>query len=322
MAEFVQRATCPSCRAVFLRRMPYCPGDGTALAPLPEDPLIGSLVAHRYTIERVVADGATTRCYLASDGHTGDTCLMRVLYGDYAAIVRYRERFAREIHIARCLGHPGVLRVRDSGETPGGVPFVVHEEVRGPALGALIAREAPLPRVRVLALLGDVCSILAHVHRHRVVLRNLGGKSFLVGQQLGTERVVLVDLSGALQLESDRPGAQRLTRRGKVLATPAYMAPEQGSEREIDHRADLFSLGVLLYEMLSGKLPYQGSALAVAAQYLQGEPPPLRQRVPGLRVDPDLEGIVTRLLRARPGDRYGTADELLRQVNELRISAA
>ena len=321
MQPVTVRTTCPICRAVFRRQVMRCPLDGALLQPLPQDPLVGEVLGGRYAVEYVAGDGAVARTYLATDQRTGERCAVRVMYGDFAAIERHRRRFAREAEIGRRLCHPNVLAVIDSGETTGALPFLVTVHLRGEPLAAVIARDAPLGRARAVRLVRDLAAGLGHLHERGFVHRGITADAVLVTHSGDVEEAILTDLSAAFAVgDRDQDDLGRLTRPGRVVGAPAYLSPEQGGGGACDQRADLYSLGVLFYELLAGKAPFDGPALVVAGRHLAEAPPALAERVPGLQVDRALESIVMRLLEKDPARRYQSVADLLGSLGQPTLA--
>ncbi len=298
------RSACPFCRAVFRREMPRCPIDGSALRPLPGDPLLGAQLTGAYRVYAVLADGSTSRVYRALR-RDGAECAVKVLLGDYASLERQRARFAREIQVALDLTHPNLIGGIDAGATEGGVPFLVTPLVRGPLLAAVIARDAPLGRDRVTRIARDLAAGLAHLHHVGYVHRDVRPENVILAQDAEDELARLFDFGIAAPLPKADQVARRLTKPNKILGDPHYVAPETHMDAPVDGRADLFSLGVLLYQMLSGTLPFDGAPLAVASSTSFADPPAIAKRVPGLQADPELEELAHDLMDPNPGRRLG-----------------
>jgi serine/threonine-protein kinase len=288
--------------------------DGWRLQPLPQDPLVGSLLGQRYHVRSVLGDGAMARTYRVIDARTDEWFAAKVLYGDYAAIDRHRSRFARAAYISAGLGHPNVVAALDADVDGPGLPYIVTELVEGPLLAHIIADEAPLGRVRTLHLLRQLASALEHVHERGVIHRRLSPSSVVVVPQHEIEVARVFDFGIALRPDGDE---ERLTRGNKVVGTPAYMSPEQADGGESDARSDLYNLGLVLYEMLAGRHPFDGAPVEVATRHGASEVPPISSRCPGATVDPRLEQLAQRLMQAEPSDRFSSATALLEQLEVL-----
>ena len=305
---------CPYCRAVFRAGFSHCPLDGKPLSLLEEDPLEGSAFADRYVIEGCIGEGAMGRVYRARHRHMARRFAIKVLFGDHAADTKMQSRFAREADNASRLDHPSVISVIDFGRTDEGLFYLVMPFVEGPSLAEVLGSSAPLPPRRVVRLVRQLCLGLAHAHDRGLVHRDFKAENILVADDGDGDQAKIVDLGIAMLTETASGG---LTTQGTVLGTPAVMSPEQATGGEVDHRTDLFALGVVMYEMLSGKLPFDGTAVEIAHQNAFRPVPPIAERVPGLRVAPSLEAIALKLMAKRPDDRYATAHDIIREVDGL-----
>jgi hypothetical protein len=309
------RFACPTCRAVFRKGFARCPLDGAPLQELTADPLEGSVFADRYVIEQCVGEGGMGRVYRATHRHMSRLFAIKVLFGEHAADQEMQARFAREAEAACRLRHPNVVSVTDFGATARGLFYLVMDWVEGLRLTDIIAREAPLGQHRIADITRQICLALSHAHEQGLVHRDLKSENIIVSQDNGRELVRLVDFGLAVVMESDANA--RLTAEGTVYGTPAYMSPEQACGAKLDARTDLFSLGVLLYEMLSGTLPFSGPPMDIVRQNMESDPPPIAERVPGLQVNPQLEALGRKLMARRPQDRYQSAAEVVAALDAI-----
>ena len=291
-----------------------CPLDGNPLEPLVDDPLAGSSFADRYIIEKCVGAGGMGRVYRARHQRMSRRFAIKVLFGDHAADSKMQQRLAREAEAASRLSHPNVISVLDFGETEEGLLYLVMDYVDGPTLAQVIESAAPLAPDRTIRLLRDCARGLAHAHGRGLIHRDFKADNVLVTLDGGEEVAKIVDFGIAMLNESS---SRKLTTEGMVLGTPAVMAPEQAVGEQVDHRTDLFSLGIVLYEMLSGVLPFDGTPLEIARQNLIAQVPPIARRVPGLAVDPRLETLSVALMAKRPEDRPQSAKAVLRALSEI-----
>jgi eukaryotic-like serine/threonine-protein kinase len=289
------------------------------LQELIDDPLAGASFADRYVIEDCIGEGGMGRVYRARHQYMSRRFAIKVLYGDHATNPHMRDRFAREAESASRLDHPNVISVVDFGETDEGLLYLVMDFVEGNELAKVIAESGPLASDRIERILRGVCHGLAHAHDKDLVHRDFKGENVILAGHGDSEAARIVDFGIAFMLEA--ADLQRLTTEGMVLGTPAYMSPEQATGMPVDRRTDLFSLGVLLYEMLAGVLPFEGPPLAIARQNVSVAPPPIAARVPGMEVPRHLEAIAMRLLEKRPEDRYQTAHEVLAALDMATRSA-
>ncbi len=258
------------------------------------------------------------RVYQARHQRVSRRFAIKVLFGDHATDEKMRERFAREAEAASRLEHANVISVVNFGETGQGLLYLVMDFVEGRELYDVIDDEAPMPRERVIDLVMQLCRGLAYAHGQGLVHRDFKSENVIVTERDGREVPRIVNFGIAILTEADD---ERLTTEGLVLGTPAYMAPEQATGGAIDHRTDLFSLGVLMYELLAGVMPFEGSPLQVARANMTLDPPPIADRVPGLAVAPELEAICRKLMAKRPDDRYQSATEVLDALAALDEAA-
>jgi eukaryotic-like serine/threonine-protein kinase len=316
------RYACPKCLSVFRAGFPRCPLDGSVLQTLgAEDPLIGFVLAERYVIEALIGEGGMGRVYRARHIRMSRRFAIKVLFGDHAADGKARSRFSREAEASSRLSHPNVVSVVDFGETDEGLLYLAMDFIDGQELHRVIAREAPFDTARTLDILRQLARGLAHAHDKGLVHRDFKTENVLVTTDGGDEIARIVDFGIAVIGEMTAP-EQRLTTDGMVLGTPAYMSPEQSTGEEIDHRADLFSLGVMLYEMLAGKLPFDGTPLAMAKANLVAPVPPIAHRAAGIRTDQRLEAVAMRLMAKQPEDRFQSAGALLHHLDQVFGRAA
>src|ERR671933_658888 len=263
------------------------------------DQLQGAL-AGRYAIERELGRGGMATVYLAQDLRHERPVALKVLHPELAHALG-PARFQREIKLAARLQHPHILSVHDSGEAAGQLWFTMPF-VEGEALRDRLTRERQLPVEDALRIAREAAEALDYAHAQGVVHRDIKPENVLLSR--GHALVADFGIARALQ-----GGAERLTETGLAVGTPAYMSPEQAAaERELDARTDIYSLGCVLYEMLSGEPPFTGpTAQAVIAKRLAGEAPSVRRVRPS--VPEAVDRAIGRALALVPADRYATAAE-------------
>jgi serine/threonine-protein kinase len=253
--------------------------------------------------------------YLAEDVRHHRKVAVKVLRSDLAATLG-AERFAREIEIAARLQHPHILSVLDSGDA-GGFLYYVMPFVEGESLADRLGRDGKLPVAEAVRLLSQVADALAYAHSHGVVHRDIKPANIML-----SGRHVLVADFGVAKAVSQVTGPEPvLTSAGLAVGTPTYMAPEQATaEPHIDHRADIYALGVVGYEMLVGEPPFSGSSRAVLAAHAMEQPPELSSRRPDAPLA--LAQLVDGCLAKEPGDRPQSAQELADRFETIALSAA
>jgi serine/threonine-protein kinase len=273
-------------------------------APMPE------ILADRYRIQDEIGHGGMAVVYAARDVKHGRDVAVKVLREE-VAVALGRARFLREIEIVAQLRHPHIVPLYDSGEANGLLYYVMPYEA-GRSLRHRLARDGPLPIAQSLVVLRDVCDALAYAHGQRVVHRDIKPDNVLL-----SGRHAMVSDFGIARAVTAATGDATLTGAGTLLGTPPYMAPEQiAGEANVDHRADLYAVGVLAYEVLTGRPPFSGeTAQEVLAAHLAQTP----VHVSSVRADvPEaLADAVMKCLAKRPADRWQTADELLGRLEPM-----
>ena len=291
------------------------------------DRIIGEVLASRYRIEARLGEGAMGTVYRATHVKVGRAFAVKVLHPSLLEDAKLAQRFEREAELAGRLRHPNVVGVVDVGETEDGLRYMVMDFAHGPDLASLLS-EAPMPAARIVNLARQLLEGLYHAHEAGLIHRDFKPENVIVEKDAhGVEVPRIVDFGIAILREggSGPDGQGRLTTNGLVLGTPHYMAPEQAVADPIDHRIDLFALGIVIYELLCGKLPFDGSGAEVARANLLLDPPPIAERVPYLEVDPLLEAFARRLLAKKRDARPATAKaarELLDLIDKDRDAAA
>ena len=307
---------CPTCRALFRGGFRRCPHHGDELRPADTDPLVGTTLAERYVIEGVIGEGGLGRVYRARHVRMSRRYAIKVPFGDIAFDAPVRARFLREAEIASRLDHPNVVAALDVDETATGLLYMAMDLAEGDSLADLIGR-GPLPRAHVHEVLGALLAGLVHAHERGVVHRDLKPDNIIL-----TETGARIVDFGIAALHDDLSRRTRLTAEGTIIGTPEYMAPEQVTGQPVDARTDLFSLGVILYEMLAGVLPFDGAAMEVAVQHVSCDPPPIAERVPGLAVDPRLETLARWLMAKEPSARPQRADHVIAELRAIAASSS
>ena len=314
------RMRCPACLAVFRTGFDCCPVDGAAIAPCEPgfDPLLGSELAGRYIIEQLVGEGSMGLIYRARHTCLPRAFAVKILFGDLVADPRMRIRFAQEAALASRLSHPNVVPVVDFGRSEQGLLFLVMDFIDGEGLGELIARYAPLDSLHVIGLARQLAMGLGHAHRRGLVHRDFKPNNVLLERlEDGPPMPRILDFGLAISTRDRDELPGRLTECGFILGTPVYIAPEQVLDGSVDHRADLFALGVVMYEMLAAQPPFDGRPVEIAHKNVIAPVPWIAERSPGIEVPPALEAIVRRLLEKSPADRFASADELCAALDEV-----
>lgn len=265
------------------------------------------VLGDRYEIHQRLARGGMAQVYLARDRTLDRPVAVKELVPEFATDPSFVERFRREAQAAANLAHPNIVGVYDWG-TQDGTYFIVMEYVDGPSLSQVIRKDGPLHPRRAAEIASEVAAALGFAHSRGVVHRDVKPGNVLL-TATGQSKVTDFGIARALSSPDDD-----LTQAGSVMGTATYFSPEQAQGMPVDPRSDLYSLGVVLYEMVTGRPPFNGDTpLAIAYKHVQDEPAPPSTVVP--EVPRGLEAIIMKLLRKRPDDRYPTAEALRADLN-------
>jgi serine/threonine-protein kinase len=283
------------------------------------DPLLGRTLGGKFTLESLLGTGAMGAVYRARHVTLDAVFAIKVMHEDIAADATFAERFHREARAASRLDHPNVIRVVDFGMEPDGVLYIVMEYVEGYDLFQVLRRDAPLPEARIVDLLAQALSGIAAAHDMGVVHRDLKPENIMVTTRVaddgGSREVVKVCDFGIAQISESAhsPRSERsqrtLTSRGVLLGTPQYMSPEQARGEVTDARTDIYSLGVILYQLLTGQLPFEGpTPIDVVLKHIAEKPIPPSVLVP--KTAQRLEAVCLKALSKNRDGRFATARQM------------
>ncbi len=312
---------CPDCGQEYTSDSVFCPFDGAKLGQgtirIKVDPLLGTTIDDRYLITDVLGEGGMGTVYSVKHRTLDRTFALKAMRADLAQEPELAERFIREAKATAAIKHPNIVSITDFGALQNGCPYFVMEKLVGQTLHQLIKRGGAIPAARGAAITVKVARGLAAAHEAGVVHRDLKPENiFLLGRSdAGPEQDVRVVDFGAAMIV----GKSRLTKAGIVFGTPYYMSPEQASGAAVDHRADIYALGVIMYEMFTGKVPFEGDTyMGVLTQHMFAQPMPPSRLDPRLaREMGALEAITLKCLEKQPSARFATMDELVREVDKV-----
>lgn len=281
---------------------------------------MGEKIAGRYEVVRLIARGGMGAVYEALQLPLRRPVALKILqpvsHDDSQSLASFEARFNREAETLARLSHPNTVSLHDYGRTDSGLPYLVMELVEGRSLGEILHAQGHLHWERAVRLLIQVCRAVRHAHRRGVIHRDLKPNNLLIRVQDDGEEVVKVVDFGLVKLANEH---HTLTHEGMVMGSPHCMSPEQVQGEALDHRTDIYALGVLLYKCLTGEYPFDGpTATATMIAHVQQEVPPLAEALPpDAQVHPALDGIIRRCLAKAPEDRYPDVSELLRELSAL-----
>jgi len=345
---------CPKCKSVYPDTARFCPRDGSMLvdvqtapaaspaSPAPATPrtpaggaatsvrtpplkpalpldrastLSNQLLDARYQVMKKLGEGGMSYVYLAKEISSGQEVAIKVLSPKLASDKSSVERLRREAGLAMRLDHPNVCRILRLGESEDGLIYLVMPFLHGELLSDREVRGGPMELGVGLSILRQVCVGLHHAHELQIVHRDLKPENIMLEPNPdGSDRAVVMDFGLAKERRAD-PSIAKLTATGIILGTPEFMSPEQIRGKPLDARSDVYALGIVAFEMFSGKLPFQGrNAQEMMIARLRGSPVPLRTYRPDLPAG--LEKAIARSLETSPDGRYGTTLEFAAALSE------
>ena len=310
--------SCPQCMGPIPDPDMFCPHCGAEL-DRSNDQNVGQVINGAYAIRELIGGGSMGRVYLAEQLSLKKTVAIKLLRKAYAQDERAKRRFEREAMASSRLEHPNSITVIDFGVSEQGHLFLVTEHIAGTSLGDIVEHEGALPPLRVADILIQICSALVEAHEQGVIHRDLKLDNVMIRRQRDGRDLVKVLDFGIAHIQSVAPSAPRLTRAGLVCGTPEYMSPEQARGDELDARSDIYAMGVMMYELLTGELPFDApSATDIVTMHMTQQPDPPSQRRPDLLLPGVLESICLKALAKQREDRFSSALELQLALEEAR----
>lgn len=305
--------------ATLLARADLVPRGGRRWArALTPPPAHERVLGGRYALKRKLGEGGFGIVFEAEDERLGKRVAIKMLAPRLANQAAALERFRREAMAAGRIGHEGIVNVTDLDQDPDGTYFVAMEYLSGTDLASAIGRDGPFSPVRALVIAIQAARALAAAHGKGILHRDLKpGNIFLIRTDFRDDYVKIIDF-GMSKLTIHTLDSATLTGPGQIIGTPYYMAPEQALDEVVDGRADVYALGGILYEMLTGGPPFAGSTyLEIVYKHLKEEPEPPSRGGSRLNIPTALDHLVLRTLAKRPADRYQSMDVLADAMLDL-----
>jgi len=323
---------CPKCRALAPEGAGWeatCPEHGLAfvesraLAESGHDPLLGTTLAGRFTILSRIGAGSMGSVYRARQAAVGRDVALKIVRRDRAYDPETKARFEREARAVSLLKSPHTVTAFDFGEAEDGSWFLALEMLEGETLGERLRRERRLHWADALRFAGEALKSLAEAHGQGIVHRDLKPDNLFLARAVdpsGNHEICkILDFGIAKWVREDEgaPLDQLETLAGTVFGTPRYMSPEQAQGAPLDARSDLYSLGVLLFQMLAGRAPFvDDDAVVVMAKHIKNAPPELEEAAPGIDIPAPVEAVVRRALEKLPENRPATAEQMRSELEQ------
>ena len=328
---------CPACGTTYGAEAKFCPKDGTKLLvmatpaapvqrstttrapgaepetkkpPVSHANLVGQILDGRYEIEKKVGEGGMSFVYLAHDVSTRERYAIKILSPSLAKDTNAMARLRREAGLGIRLEHPNICHIMRLGETEDGLVYIVMPFVEGELLVDRTNRQGHLPLDEVVRYVKDMAAGLSIAHELKIIHRDLKPENIMLCKQPdGSDRAVVMDFGLAKERKAGGE-LEKLTATGIILGTPEFMSPEQLRGKPLDPRTDIYSLALMTFEMLTGKLPFQGrTQQEMMIARLRSEPTPLRKMRPELNFSASVERVLLKGMERNADDRYQTAVE-------------
>ncbi|MBN8609357.1 MAG: protein kinase, partial [Deltaproteobacteria bacterium] len=309
---------CSQCGTRFSEPVAFCPHDGTptqeAHEEPPKDPYIGRVVDGRYRVESVLGEGGMGIVYLIAHAVLGKRMALKLLRGDMSRDAEVVQRFIQEAQSATQIGHPNIIDISDFGKMPDGTAYFVMEYLDGLSLTDIIARGGSIPTQRALHIIRQIASALDAAHERGIVHRDMKPDNIFVVKQGADDSFVKVLDFGIAKVGG---ASSKLTKTGMIFGTPHYMSPEQAAGQTVDRRTDIYALGVIMYEMFAGRVPFDGDTfMGILSKHMFQDPiPPSQAKGVGLGA---IEDVILKALSKKVETRYQTMSEMIADLDKVQ----
>ena len=298
------------------------PAPAAPSAPVPTDDLVGTVLADRYRILKRLGEGGMGTVYLAEHTTIRKKLAVKVLAPEYAQKSDLVDRFLQEARAASMISQENVVEITDF-DASGGVVFFVMEFLEGEDLSDTVKREGPLPWPRVKPIMLQICRALQAAHDRGIIHRDMKPENCYRIKRGKSEDFIKVLDFGIAKVTGDEGGDKGLTRTGMIFGTPEYMSPEQARGERPDHRVDVYAVGVIMYELLTGRVPFTADTFMGILTKHMFEPPPAPSAAnPNVEIPPDVEAIILKALQKDKELRFSSMDEMAAAIEAVGTGAA
>lgn len=311
---------CKLCGQRFTNEASFCPFDGEVLADAPpawsspKDPLIGLVLDGRYEVEESLGEGGMGVVYRVRHQALQRHFALKVLRQELAREGELCARFIQEARTAATISHPNVVQITDYGNLPGGSPYFVMEFLSGQSLSRMIKMSGSIPAARAVRILTQIAAGLGAAHLAGIVHRDLKPDNIFVSQDANGQDIIKLLDFGVAKVA----GSARMTRTGMVFGSPHYMSPEQASGQPVDHRADIYALGIVMYELFTGRVPFEADTyMGVLTKHMFMAPEPFVDQLGNTKELGGLEDVTLRCLAKKPEDRYPNVEAVIADIDDI-----
>ncbi|MBZ0186942.1 MAG: serine/threonine protein kinase, partial [Candidatus Obscuribacterales bacterium] len=316
LKEDLDRKVCLECHRQYTGIVAACTHDGSMLVPVAQDPLVGTKLAGKYDIIRVLGTGGMGVVYEGRHEVMDRRVAIKMLQAHHLNDSMSVKRFQQESKATCRLNHPHIITVFDFGISPTGQPYIVMDYLEGKPLSDIIKEEGQIKVDRAVHMFQQACEALAHAHNQSVIHRDLKPSNIvLVSYEDDKDYVKVVDFGVAKIMEDGGTEGQKLTQMGEVCGSPIYMSPEQCQGFALDKRSDVYSMGIVMYETLTNRLPILGKTMVeTMSKHIKDAPPSFSEVRPDLYIPERVEQVILRALAKDPDDRPQSMEHLAREL--------
>jgi tRNA A-37 threonylcarbamoyl transferase component Bud32 len=310
---------CPTCNGRF-NEGTFCPKDGTALLPDGEQKqtMIGQVIGGRYRLSKLLGQGGMGEVYLAQHIHITKKVAVKLLHPEIGSNQEAVARFRQEAQSASSIGHDNIVTIDDFGTMPDGRVYLCMEFLQGQAMSDLMQAPGGLDLATTIDLMSQVCDGLAVAHDKDIIHRDMKPENVFVTRRSDGSLLAKI-LDFGIAKVTGNEGNENLTKTGTVFGTPHYMSPEQAMGQKVDARADVYSVGVMLFELTTGQVPFKAeSFMGILSQHIVKPPPAPSSVNPNRRVPPSLEELILKAMSKEVDRRYANMREIRAALMEVR----
>jgi eukaryotic-like serine/threonine-protein kinase len=307
---------CPACNTRYDEGGAFCARDGTPLIKDPQaskEDLVGQVLADRYRVVRLVGEGGMGQVYEAQHVNINKRFALKLLRPEIVSNADAVQRFRQEAWSASSIGHENIIEIEDFATLPSGAVYLAMEFLAGLSLAERMRQEPPIDFAQALDVVIQVASGLGAAHEKGIIHRDMKPENIFLAQKHGRAIVKILDFGIAKVSGAD--GNKSLTRTGTIFGTPHYMSPEQALGKALDHRSDIYSVGVIMYELFTGKVPFEAeSFMGILTKHITSTPKPPREAAPDRAIPDEVEAVILRAMAKEPDERHQSMGELITDV--------